>query len=599
MRDLALPRVALGLAFALGLVLCAASLFDLADVFMPSCREENVPVFPPRESTAFKEAPVFTLSRANAQIVLAEQQCAVVFVRNSKKQYSSCENAQDPIWKGLALRLARRFRGTSWNDILIAQIERRELERSSIPLDEGDAELFLWRKVGVIGDATPFDEDLSNNIDEASILSWLVESKCLTSSKSAAYNVDALDFSLINKANSSTSLLTPRGEARWHGSSVNPGSLRAAEICNNRTRVVKSAAIGKVAEINIEDISHEQLLCEYLFPGLPFVVRGGASLFPATSKWGQKEWIPDALVHIDTGIEEVWSSTTTARQFQKYISEVDMNGGEAGQYPWSTLYGYIHQHSLIGDRGGKYVADELWNDFTAPTFFHGYDWFRMMGICRKIMSVIFWSPKGARQSNHQDDFGSSKWQAQLQGRKKWILHPPEESHYLYWGRVDPFEPDLAKYPQYKDAKRLEVILHPGDIIFWTAGWWHATEALSSGIAVAQNILGEHNYAEFRRTSTKACQPGGSHGLTSPWCACFRRTRPCWDRRYADWIDGGRKGSATEAHEAEVCYNELAKGSIDDIYRLMRRDNRFVSSAHGTLEDLEDEILSNISISREG
>ena len=59
-----------------------------------------------------------------------------------------------------------------------------------------------------------------------------------------------------------------------------------------------------------------------------------------------------------------------------------------------------------------------------------------------------------------------------------------------------------------------------------------------------------------------------------------------------------KGSATEAHEAEVCDNELAKGSIDDIYRLMRRDNRFVSSAHGTLEDLEDEILSNISVSRE-
>ena len=99
---------------------------------MLSFREENVCKLL-RESTAFKEAPVFTLSRANAQIVLAAQQCAVVFVRNSKRQYSSCENAQDPVWKGLALGLARRFRGTSWNDILIAQIERRELERSSIP----------------------------------------------------------------------------------------------------------------------------------------------------------------------------------------------------------------------------------------------------------------------------------------------------------------------------------------------------------------------------------------------------------------------------------------------------------------------------------
>ena len=173
--------------------------------------------------------------------------------------------------------------------------------------------------MGALGDATPFDEDLSKNTDEASILSWLVESKCLAASK-VQLGMSMPDFSLINKANSSTSLLTPRGKARWRGSSVNPGSLRAAEICKNRTKAVKSTAIGKVAEVSIEDISDEQLLCEYLFPGLPFVVRGGASLFPATSKWGQEEWIPDALVHIDTGIEEVWSSTTTARQFQKSTS---------------------------------------------------------------------------------------------------------------------------------------------------------------------------------------------------------------------------------------------------------------------------------------
>ena len=47
-----------------------------------------------------------------------------------------------------------------------------------------------------------------------------------------------------------------------------------------------------------------------------------------------------------------------------------------------------------------------------------------MGECHKMMTVTFWATEGARQSNHQDDFGSSKWQAQIYGRKKWIMHPP-------------------------------------------------------------------------------------------------------------------------------------------------------------------------------
>ena len=59
------------------------------------------------------------------------------------------------------------------------------------------------------------------------------------------------------------------------------------------------------------------------------------------------------------------------------------------------------------------------------------NWFQLMGSCYKMMTVTFWAAHGARQSNHQDDFGSSKWQVQVYGRKQWIMHPPEQSSYLY------------------------------------------------------------------------------------------------------------------------------------------------------------------------
>ena len=64
----------------------------------------------------------------------------------------------------------------------------------------------------------------------------------------------------------------------------------------------------------------------------------------------------------------------------------------------------------------------------------------------------------------QDHFSSSKWQTQFYGRKRWILHPPELSRNLYYGRVDPFFPDFRQYPLYKEAmdKRFDIIVEQGE-----------------------------------------------------------------------------------------------------------------------------------------
>ena len=209
--------------------------------------------------------------------------------------------------------------------------------------------------------------------------------------------------------------------------------------------------------------------------------------------------------------------------------------------PWSSLYAYTHQHTKLQTKSNnaktpKFVADIMWEDFKAPKIFNQQNWFRYMGECHKMMTVTFWATEGARQSNHQDDFGSSKWQAQIYGRKKWIMHPPEESEKLYNVLVDPFEPDFERYPLNRGDKRVELLLEEGDVLFWSAGWWHATLALENSLAIAQNILNEHNYMEFRRTSRKACKPDGSHGIYSPWCACFRRTYGKWDDLYQGWLN---------------------------------------------------------------
>ena len=62
------------------------------------------------------------------------------------------------------------------------------------------------------------------------------------------------------------------------------------------------------------------------------------------------------------------------------------------------------------------------------------------------------------------------------------------------------------------------------------------------------FLNEHNYLEFRRTSRAACEPGGSHGVYSPWCACFRRTYGKWDELYKGWVNDIEKKTPAKNYD---------------------------------------------------
>lgn len=77
----------------------------------------------------------------------------------------------------------------------------------------------------------------------------------------------------------------------------------------------------------------------------------------------------------------------------------------------------------------------------------------------------------------------------LKGRKKWILFDPSESSKLipvcrsrttnifYDSMVDIFNIDHEKFPDVKNAKRIEVIMEEGDILIFPEMWWHSVENL--------------------------------------------------------------------------------------------------------------------------
>ncbi|KAL4234600.1 hypothetical protein ACF0H5_006241 [Mactra antiquata] len=78
---------------------------------------------------------------------------------------------------------------------------------------------------------------------------------------------------------------------------------------------------------------------------------------------------------------------------------------------------------------------------------------------------MFMGSPGYGAHMHIDHVGSPSWQAQITGTKKWTLEPPPECYYIC--------PD-----------RLEVIVHPGEIIVLdTDIWYHSTLNVGDDISI--------------------------------------------------------------------------------------------------------------------
>jgi lysine-specific demethylase 8 len=83
--------------------------------------------------------------------------------------------------------------------------------------------------------------------------------------------------------------------------------------------------------------------------------------------------------------------------------------------------------------------------------------------------------------------------AQIHGRKKVLLLPPAQSRCLYYpclrlghvnySPVDVEAPDFDRFPLFKQATPLEVLLEPGEILFIPVRWWHFVRAFEPTISL--------------------------------------------------------------------------------------------------------------------
>ncbi|XP_052791100.1 HSPB1-associated protein 1-like isoform X2 [Mya arenaria] len=127
-------------------------------------------------------------------------------------------------------------------------------------------------------------------------------------------------------------------------------------------------------------------------------------------------------------------------------------------------------------------------------FLKGVDWsvFGLLG--RDGADSTLWVGSGGTYTPcHQDTYGFNLV-AQIQGRKRWYLFPPNQTAQLYPTRV-PYEessvysqvniraPNLSHHPKFKQCTPYMIELGPGEVLYVPQHWWHFVETLEPSFSI--------------------------------------------------------------------------------------------------------------------
>jgi len=129
------------------------------------------------------------------------------------------------------------------------------------------------------------------------------------------------------------------------------------------------------------------------------------------------------------------------------------------------------------------------------------------------LNKVFIGPAGATTRLHQDNHGAHARLTMLKGSKLYIAFHPQDAPNLYppsasyiaenqtprtasstshYSPIDPLNPNLDKYPNYKHATPYLALLTEGESLLLPKNWWHCAYSLSPSITVMRNFWSSSN-----------------------------------------------------------------------------------------------------------
>ena len=235
---------------------------------------------------------------------------------------------------------------------------------------------------------------------------------------------------------------------------------------------LKESGRGENCEIkNVsKDITKEEFIEQCYNPVLPKIFKGAAKEWQVVKKWNldffeQYHGDKEVILNDNVGI--------TTQTFEKLDLKYYIKQLRSGSLK------YLKFSDIVND------DENLKNDFDLK-------WLRRFNMRFSWAEDLkmFMGGKGTITPIHVGFSGFLF--VQVMGKKKWILYPPGERIFLdprterifyYYSNANPYNTNDPDFPLLKYAKKYEVVLEPGDVLWVPPFTWHHVENHTDSIGI--------------------------------------------------------------------------------------------------------------------
>ena len=245
------------------------------------------------------------------------------------------------------------------------------------------------------------------------------------------------------------------------------------------TQQPRSAADATTSIDTVETITADEFFHRYIKRNRPLVMTRMMDTWPAKDKWTFR-----VLQPVESGGRSPSGRTATScsrtrsttkpvfRDFlEKLLAEPDGDAG--GRRPYLSVFKIFAAFS---------AASATTSDFT------------ILNRHKRKHTVSGWIGPGRHGDRLPHRLGRQHPGPRCGGRKRLLLVAPDETRFMYRSRkfdqgttlsqVDADHVDLERFPLYARATPIEVVLHPGQMLFIPRGWWHHVRSLDKSISVS-------------------------------------------------------------------------------------------------------------------
>lgn len=234
-------------------------------------------------------------------------------------------------------------------------------------------------------------------------------------------------------------------------------------------------------------LSRDEFLRDYYTTNRPVVITAMMDDWPALRTWNPaylREHFGDRVVEVQTNRNANRRYETDSQQyrsqmpFAEYIDRI-VSGGQTNDY-----------YMTANNASRNYAAlRELWDDIVQlPEY---------LDSSAEHRGFLWFGPAGTITPLHHDL--TNNFMAQVYGRKLVKLIPSCDLKYVAnefhcYTDIDAENVDWHRYPQFKEARIIDVVIGPGDLLFLPVGWWHYVRSLDVSMTIAfTNFLFDNDF----------------------------------------------------------------------------------------------------------